>query len=52
MYQDKLKERNEQFWEKHMRSDEKMSKLRTYKLRKKNGLEKYLELNERKYRTA
>ena len=36
-----------------MKSDEKMAKLRKYKLIKKNfGLEKYLELNERKYRKA
>ena len=36
-----------------MESDEKMAKLRTYKLiKKKIGLEKYLELNERKYRKA
>ena len=49
----KLKERYEQFWEKHVKSDEKMAKLRTYKLiKKKIGLEKYLELNERKYRKA
>ena len=49
----KLKERYEQFWEKHMKSDEKMAKSRTYKLIKKQfGLEKYSELNERKYRKA
>ena len=34
-------------------SDEKVAKLRPYKLiKKKIGLEKYLELNERKYRKA
>lgn len=50
----KLKERYELFWEKHMKSDEKMVKLRTYKLIKKQfGLEKYLEdLNDRKHRKA
>ena len=36
-----------------MKSDEKMAKLRTYKLIKKHfELKKYLELNERKYRKA
>ena len=36
-----------------MKSDDKMSKLRTYKLIKKTfGIETYLELNERKYRKA
>ena len=36
-----------------MKSDDKMSKLRTYKLIKKTfGIEKYLELNERKHRKA
>lgn len=50
----KLKERYELFCEKHMKSDEKMVKLRTYKLIKKPfGLEKYLEdLNDRKHRKA
>ena len=36
-----------------MESDEKMSKLRTYKLVKnKFGIEKYLELNERNLRKS
>ena len=49
----KLKERYEQFWEQRMESDEKMSKLRTYKLIKnKFGIEKYLELNERNLRKS
>ena len=50
----KLKERYEQFWGKNMKSDKKKkAKLRTYKLiEEKFGLEKYLELNERKYRKA
>ena len=49
----KLKERYEQFWEQRMESDEKMSKLRTYKLVKnKFGIEKYLELNERNLRKS
>ena len=44
----KLKERYEQFWEQRMKSDEKMSKLRTCMLIKnKFGIEKYLELNKR-----
>ena len=49
----RLKERYEQFWERRMKSEEKMSKLRTYKLIKnKFGIEKYLELNERNLRKA
>ena len=36
-----------------MKSDEKMAKLRAHRLiKKKIGLQKYLELNERKYRKA
>ena len=53
VYKNKLKERYEQFWEQRMESDEKMSKLRTYKLVKnKFGIEKYLELNERNLRKS
>lgn len=50
----KLKERFELFWEKHMKSSEKMVKLRTYKLVKVQfGPEKYLEvLKDRKHRKA
>ena len=48
-----LKERYEQFLEQRMESDEKMSKLRTYKLVKnKFGIEKHLELNERNLRKS
>ena len=49
----KLKEKYQNFWALRMKSDDKMSKLRTYKLLKKTfGIEKYLELNERKHRKA
>lgn len=50
----KLKERYVSFWKKQMNSDEKMMKLRTYKLIKKQfGPEKYLEVvNDRKHRKA
>ena len=49
----KLKEKYQNFWALRMKSDDKMSKLRTYKLIKKTfGIEKYLELNERKHRKA
>ena len=49
----KLKEIYQTFWALRMKSEAKMSKLRTYKLIKKTfGIETYLELNERKYRKA
>ena len=52
-FKNKLKERYQNFWALQMKSGDKMSKLRTYKLIKKTfGIETYLELNERKYRKA
>ena len=49
----KMKNRYEQFLEQRMESDEKMSKLRTYRLIKnKFGIEKHLELNERNLRKS
>ncbi|MCG7891851.1 MAG: reverse transcriptase family protein [Candidatus Thiodiazotropha endolucinida] len=50
----KLKERFELFWETHMKSSEKLVKLRTYKLIKANfGQEKYLNvIKDRKHRKA
>ena len=43
----KLKEKYQNFWALRMKSDDKMSKLRTYKLIKKTfRIETYLELNK------
>ena len=48
-----MKKRYVQFWEQRIESDEKMSKIRTYKLiRNKFRIEKYLELNERNLRKS
>ena len=49
-----MKERYQHDWALRIKADDKMSKLRTYKLNmtKTFGIEKYLELNERKHSQA